>query len=117
MHFLKPTLAKLALTALLVVLFVPCLQLSQPQCHEYAATSHGDGAPAPQCLDGFRTFLSYSLMAARITSEWQTYGGWDWKVFVAPSYSYLFVGIIISYLVAGAALHFGKTKISILTKH
>ncbi len=96
----KPTLAGLIITGLVVFCFVPAVRLSQPGCHEYAAqSSHGDGAPAPKCLDGTRTLLAFAIPEFHFTNEFDAYRGWGWGLSVTPLIGSLLVGGIVAYIV------------------
>ena len=105
MHTLKPTIAKLALTVLLVVLLVPFLQLSQPGCAEFAKLPHGDGAPTV-CLEGIRTLVSYGIQLTGNGLDLSHYGSWNWPLEVEPNLVILSLGSIIAYIGACFAIFY-----------
>jgi hypothetical protein len=105
MSIFKPTLAKLVLAALLTIVLVPFIQLSQPECAEYAKLPHGDGAPTV-CVEGWRTPLTYGLLAAKGSYNMDYNGSWNWKVNVMPNYALLVLGLIAAYVVACLLVHY-----------
>jgi hypothetical protein len=107
---LKPTPIKLGLAFLLLFFLVPVVQLSHPQCGDYAGLPHGDGAPAVRCLDGNRTLFSYVLLKGHFTRELNSYGGWDWKLYEQPLYLNIIAGAALSYLVAALAMGYFRPK-------
>jgi len=110
----RPSIAGLILAGAFVFCLVPAVRLSQPECHEYAAmTSHGDGAPAPKCLDGTRTLLSVTLPELHFTNEFDTYRGWGWGLDIIPLAANLLVGSGIAYFIASIVM-FGLGKLRML---
>ncbi len=107
---LKPTPAKLGVALLLLFFLVPAVQLSHPQCQDYAKLPHGDGAPAAKCLDGTRTLFTYALLKGHITKELDSYGGWDWKLYEQPLYLNLIGGAALSYLVVALVISYVRPK-------
>ena len=102
--FLKPTVFNALLALALVFCLVPALRLSQPECHAYQSTTHGDGAPAPaKCLDGVRTPLSYALYKTHMTSEYQIYGGFGWGEDVQLRYGTIVIWLVLLYPLACGA--------------
>src|SRR6266446_2146486 len=99
MKFFKPTSAKIIISVFFIFLFVPFIHISDPECNTYnALSSHGDGPQSIACLDGVRTVFSYAVLLLNTNLGQDFHGGFNWKVYTSPNYTFLLSGGIFIYV-------------------